>query len=71
MKYVWSKPSMMGNLPSGRYGHTSTLVGTTVFIFGGQDNMNRFNDLISFDVKSFKLQKKKNKFIKLSLGKGK
>lgn len=61
---------MSGNLPDGRYGHTSTLIGTTVYIFGGQDYMNHLNDLISFDIKNFKLQKKKNKF-KLSLGKGK
>ncbi|CAG8551116.1 19010_t:CDS:10 [Rhizophagus irregularis] len=69
MKFVWSKPSMSGSLPDGRYGHTSTLIGTTVYIFGGQDYMNHLNDLISFDIKNFKLQKKKNKF-KLSLGKG-
>ncbi|CAB4419759.1 unnamed protein product [Rhizophagus irregularis] len=31
MKFVWSKPSMSGNLPDGRYGHTSTLIGTTNF----------------------------------------
>ncbi|RIA93152.1 hypothetical protein C1645_722866, partial [Glomus cerebriforme] len=70
MKYVWCKPQITGNLPSGRYGHTSTLIGTTVYTFGGRNNEHYLNDLISFDTKNLKFQKKKSKFMKLSLNKG-
>ncbi|CAG8467822.1 7439_t:CDS:2 [Funneliformis mosseae] len=68
-KYIWSKPTITGNLPAGRYGHTSTAIGTKIYIFGGRNDEKYLNDLISFDFKSFKSIKKKSK-LKFTLGKG-
>jgi len=62
---------MIGNLPGGRYGHTLTMVGTKIYIFGGRNEEKYLNDLIIFDAKNFKSQKKKSRLNRFSLGKGK
>ncbi|KAF2757426.1 hypothetical protein EJ05DRAFT_389232 [Pseudovirgaria hyperparasitica] len=46
----WSKAVPSGNRPTGRYGHTLNLLGSRIFIFGGQVEGFFFNDLVAFDL---------------------
>jgi len=46
----WSRASPPGPRPSGRYGHTLNILGSRIFIFGGQVEGFFFNDLIAFDL---------------------
>ena len=41
-----------GRKPKGRYGHTLNIIGSTLYIFGGQVNHTFFNDLIAFNLNS-------------------
>ncbi|KAG5514025.1 hypothetical protein PMAC_000647 [Pneumocystis sp. 'macacae'] len=47
---VWTKATIYGQRPSGRYGHTLNILGTKIVIFGGQTETFFFNDLVSFDL---------------------
>eukprot|EP01122_Echinamoeba_exundans_P006011 TRINITY_DN1622_c0_g2_i1.p1 TRINITY_DN1622_c0_g2~~TRINITY_DN1622_c0_g2_i1.p1 ORF type:complete len:897 (+),score=163.59 TRINITY_DN1622_c0_g2_i1:170-2860(+) len=40
--------------PAPRWGHSSVLVGNTLYIYGGRDNVLQFSDMYSFDLKSKK-----------------
>lgn len=46
---------MQGPRPSGRCGHTLTVLGTKIFLFGGEADGNYFNDLWVFDFDNGKL----------------
>ncbi|OQV06349.1 hypothetical protein CLAIMM_10927 [Cladophialophora immunda] len=46
----WSRASPPGPRPSGRYGHTFNILGSKIYIFGGQVEGYFFNDLIAFDL---------------------
>lgn len=46
----WSRASPPGPRPSGRYGHTLNILGSKIYIFGGQVEGYFFNDLIAFDL---------------------
>lgn len=46
----WSRASPPGQKPSGRYGHTLNILGSKIYIFGGQVEGYFFNDLIAFDL---------------------
>ncbi|EXJ87288.1 hypothetical protein A1O3_04247 [Capronia epimyces CBS 606.96] len=46
----WSRASPPGERPSGRYGHTLNILGSKIYIFGGQVEGYFFNDLIAFDL---------------------
>ncbi|KAF9428830.1 Negative regulator of mitotic exit [Podila epigama] len=48
----WNKPSLQGLLPAPRHSHAAAVIGTTMFIFGGQFNGYYFNDICSFDMKT-------------------
>lgn len=46
----WSRALPAGPRPSGRYGHTLNILGSKIFIFGGQVEGFFFNDLVAFDL---------------------
>jgi len=50
----WTKIRTVGkNKPKARRGHTMTLVGEKIFIFGGSDSEVCFNDLYIFDAETY------------------
>lgn len=46
----WSRAAPPGPRPAGRYGHTLNILGSRIYIFGGQVEGTFFNDLIAFDL---------------------
>ncbi|KAJ5551104.1 hypothetical protein N7461_005802 [Penicillium sp. DV-2018c] len=56
----WSRAIPPGNRPSGRYGHTLNILGSKLYVFGGQVEGFFFNDLIAFDLNQ--LQSPTNKW---------
>ncbi|KAK5938259.1 Negative regulator of mitotic exit [Knufia obscura] len=46
----WSRASPPGTRPAGRYGHTLNILGSRIYIFGGQVEGSFYNDLIAFDL---------------------
>jgi hypothetical protein len=48
----WSKVIPSGPRLSGRYAHTLNILGSKIYIFGGQAGNYFFNDLIAFDLKA-------------------
>jgi dynein heavy chain len=62
-RFRWSKPSpeISGSVPAPRANHSATLVGDTIFFFGGYGGTgyarSMFNDLHSMDTKSFEFTK--------------
>ncbi|CAJ0895916.1 3317_t:CDS:2, partial [Entrophospora sp. SA101] len=56
--------SSSSNGSIGRFGHTATVVDTTLYVFGGKNKNNEYlNDFLTFDLKALKLlTKKKSKF---------
>ncbi|KAJ5132321.1 hypothetical protein N7448_006479 [Penicillium atrosanguineum] len=55
----WSRAIPPGSRPSGRYGHTLNILGSKLYVFGGQVEGFFFNDLIAFDLNQ--LQNSSNK----------
>jgi hypothetical protein len=51
----WNKPPILGLLPAPRHSHAACVIGTTMYIFGGQFNGYYLNDIACFDLKSRKL----------------
>ncbi|KAI2075371.1 Negative regulator of mitotic exit [Ophidiomyces ophidiicola] len=56
----WSRAVPPGPRPAGRYGHTLNILGSKIYIFGGQVEGIFFNDLICFDLNA--LQNPGNKW---------
>ncbi len=48
----WTRIIVEGPSPQGRYGHTMTVVGTKLYIFGGQNDARLTNDVIVVDIPS-------------------
>ena len=46
----WSKSNPPGPRPAGRYGHTLNILGSKLYVFGGQVEGYFFNDLMAFDL---------------------
>ncbi|CUS08813.1 unnamed protein product [Tuber aestivum] len=46
----WSRANPNGPRPAGRYGHTLNILGSKLYIFGGQVDGRFFNDLVAFDL---------------------
>ena len=46
----WSRATPPGDRPAGRYGHTLNILGSRIYIFGGQVDGYFFNDLIAYDL---------------------
>ncbi|PGH31615.1 hypothetical protein GX50_05606 [[Emmonsia] crescens] len=56
----WSRAVPPGPRPAGRYGHTLNILGSKIYIFGGQVDGFFFNDLVAFDLNA--LQNPSNKW---------
>ncbi|GAB7339746.1 hypothetical protein MBLNU457_6309t1 [Dothideomycetes sp. NU457] len=56
----WSRAAPAGQRPSGRYGHTLNILGSKIYIFGGQVEGFFFNDLVAFDLNA--LQQASNRW---------
>lgn len=46
----WSRASPPGPRPAGRYGHSLNILGSKIYIFGGQVEGYFFNDLVAYDL---------------------
>ncbi|KAI9833335.1 MAG: hypothetical protein M1819_003730 [Sarea resinae] len=51
----WSRAMPPGPRPAGRYGHTLNLLGSKIYVFGGQVEGYFFNDLACFDLNALQL----------------
>ncbi|KAH9884899.1 hypothetical protein F4778DRAFT_524125 [Xylariomycetidae sp. FL2044] len=56
----WSRALPTGPRPSGRYGHTLNIIGSKIYVFGGQVEGFFMNDLAAFDLNM--LQKPNNRW---------
>jgi hypothetical protein len=54
-KHKWTKKETTGQAPCPRYLHSSVIVDSVLYVFGGLDNNNKFlNDLYAFDISTLK-----------------
>lgn len=44
-----------GRRPTGRYGHTLNIIGSKLYVFGGQSESFFLNDLVAFDLNAFQM----------------
>lgn len=56
----WSRAAPAGTRPPGRYGHSLNILGSRIYIFGGQVEGFFFNDLVAFDLNA--LQQASNRW---------
>ncbi|KAK8202245.1 Negative regulator of mitotic exit [Zalaria obscura] len=56
----WSRAAPAGPRPPGRYGHSLNILGSKIYIFGGQVEGFFFNDLVAFDLNA--LQQASNRW---------
>jgi hypothetical protein len=47
----WRKLSARGRGPSARSHHTASLIGHTIYVFGGNDGFDDLNDLYSYNLR--------------------
>lgn len=60
----WTVPQPVGARPSGRYGHTISTIGSTLYVFGGQCDDYFFDDLVAYDLSTLQTPGSKWNFIK-------
>ncbi|KAF9177514.1 Negative regulator of mitotic exit [Haplosporangium sp. Z 767] len=48
----WNRPTILGHLPAPRHSHAACVIGTTMYIFGGQFNGYYLNDIAAFNMKT-------------------
>jgi N-acetylneuraminic acid mutarotase len=54
-KHKWIKKETTGQAPCPRYLHSSVIVDSVLYVFGGLDSNNKFlNDLYAFDISTSK-----------------
>lgn len=51
----WSRALPAGPRPSGRYGHSLNILGSKIYIFGGQVENDFMNDLSAFDLNQLQM----------------
>lgn len=51
----WSRALPSGPRPAGRYGHSLNIIGSKIYIFGGQVEDNFMNDLSAFDLNQLQM----------------
>ena len=51
----WSRAVPAGPRPSGRYGHSLNILGSKIYVFGGQVEGFFMNDLVAFDLNQLQL----------------
>lgn len=51
---VWTSLATSGDVPTGRDGHTATILDEKLYIFGGADNSGRLNDVRILDLASLR-----------------
>lgn len=49
---TWTTLKVNGIPPAAREGHTATVIGSTMYLFGGSGNNAYFNDLYAFDLET-------------------
>src|SRR2546423_8767541 len=49
---AWNKFSVQGKLPLPRHGHSVSVIGSKMYVFGGQHAGSYLNDLVAFDIKT-------------------
>ncbi|KAL4951429.1 hypothetical protein BDW69DRAFT_196446 [Aspergillus filifer] len=59
----WSRSIPPGPKPTGRYGHTLNILGSKLYVFGGQVEGYFFNDLVAFDLNQLQAPNTKWEFL--------
>ncbi len=49
---MWYRPTVKGDAPASRSFHSATLVGSKLYVFGGSNDSQYFNDLFIFDART-------------------
>lgn len=52
---MWYRPTVKGDAPASRSFHSATLVGSKLYVFGGSNDSQYFNDLFIFDARTLSL----------------
>ncbi|KAG9242891.1 hypothetical protein BJ878DRAFT_145364 [Calycina marina] len=59
----WSRAVPAGPRPSGRYGHSLNILGSKIYVFGGQVEGYFMNDLVAFDLNQLQVPTNKWEFL--------
>lgn len=59
----WSRAIPAGQRPSGRYGHSLNILGSKIYVFGGQVEGYFMNDLVAFDLNQLQVPTNRWEFL--------